>query len=355
MDFDDSRLEDPASLADADDLLRTLASCGSRIRREAADLVDASGSPGPALAGFDAGRRPRGVIALGAEARLLRAVVEPICPVPFVAWTLAGLPGWVGPLDLVVVLASGGSDPDLVLAVREAVRRGCALILASPPGSPIEEFAGSRSTLLVPATTGDPLASAVVVLAVLHELGIGPLVRPESVAVSADRAAEACSPHRDLALNSAKDLALGVAEAQPLVWGGTVLAARAARRVSEGLRQASGRAALAADAAALYPVIDLAEVRDPFADPFDEAAAAPRPVLVVFDDRSDSDRARRERGELQSIADQRQVRVCEVSALGVDELSSDVDRYVSLLQQGLFASAYLGIGLGRDATTEWGA
>ena len=71
-----------------------------------------------------------------------------------------------------------------------------------------------------------------------------------------DQVAEDCSPFADVSENPAKDLALGLADAQPLVWGGSVLAARASRRVAEALRAASGRAALAADADALMPMLD---------------------------------------------------------------------------------------------------
>ena len=48
------------------------------------------------------------MIAAGPDSRLLRAVLEPWCPVPFVAWPDPALPGWAGSLDLVVVLAPDG-------------------------------------------------------------------------------------------------------------------------------------------------------------------------------------------------------------------------------------------------------
>ena len=38
-------------------------------------------------------------------------------------------------------------------------------------------------------------------------------------------------------------LAIALADANPVVWGGSVLAARAARRVAESIRRATGRAA----------------------------------------------------------------------------------------------------------------
>ena len=71
---------------------------------------------------------------------------------------------------------------------------------------------------------------------------------------------------------------MGLADAQPLVWGGSVLAARASRRVAEALRAASGRAALAADADALLPMLESVAPRDPFADPFeDDGLGRPAP------------------------------------------------------------------------------
>ncbi|MFC6396094.1 SIS domain-containing protein [Luteococcus sanguinis] len=332
MEFDDTRLDDPTALAGIDSHLRQLATAGARIR------VAAGSTQLDGLADSELGRRPRGLIALGAEARLLRAVLEPQCPVPFVAWTIDGLPGWVGPLDTVVVLASEGSDPDLMSAVAEATRRGANLLVAAQPGSPIAEQAASRSTVLLPVPLADPLATVVVTLSALNRMGLGPQVHPEVVAERADMVAEECSPHRNLAENPAKDLAVALAEAQPLVWGGTVLAARAARRVAESLRRASGRPALAADASALLPVLRGASSRDLFADPADGL----RPVLVVLDDGSDDERVRRERSELLALAERQQVRVCTVAATAA---AGDVERYVELLQRGLFGAAYLGLGL----------
>lgn len=338
LEFDDSRLDDPEALASADEQLRHLATTGARVRM-AADAVNAVRSDT-----LDLGGRPRGVIALGAEARLVRAMLEPVCPVPFVAWQFDRLPGWVGPLDLVVVLASEGSEPDLMTAVGEAVRRGANILVAADPDSPIAEQAASRSTVLLPTRQADPLATVVVALEVLHLLGLGPSVSTQEVARRADTVAEACSPHRDIASNPAKEVALAMADAEPLVWGGSVLAARAARRVAEALRRASGRPALAADATALLPVIDASRPRDPFADPFDEGGQAPPSVLLVLDDGMQDERVRRERGELVSLAERRGMRVCLIGVAG-DEPVGDLGRYVELLQGGLFTATYLQLGL----------
>ena len=117
--FDESRLDDERALGAADVRLRTLAEAGARVRREASASAEAIAE---AVARVSESR-PRAVIAAGPDSRLLRAVLEPFCPVPFVAWPAPGLPGWAGSLDLVVVLAPEGGDPGTALAVAEAARR----------------------------------------------------------------------------------------------------------------------------------------------------------------------------------------------------------------------------------------
>ena len=118
--FDESRLDDEAALATADLRLRTLAESGARVRREVGDSAEAIAE----AVARSIETRPRAVIAAGPDSRLLRAVLEPFCPVPFVAWPSPALPGWAGSLDLVVVLAPEGADPGTALAVAEAARRG---------------------------------------------------------------------------------------------------------------------------------------------------------------------------------------------------------------------------------------
>jgi hypothetical protein len=123
----------PDGLARADLRLRALAESGARLRREAGERERDPGSQrtGSTLPT----QQPRAVVAAGPDSRLLRAVLEPVCPVPFVAWPRLGLPGWVGSLDLVVVLAPEGSDPAVAAAtVAEATRRGCQLIVFTPAG-----------------------------------------------------------------------------------------------------------------------------------------------------------------------------------------------------------------------------
>jgi hypothetical protein len=120
--------------------------------------------------------------------------------------------------------------------------------------------------------------------------------------------------------------------------------------VAESIRRTSGRAALAADAEHLFPVIEAARRHDVFADPYaapyddlsDPDAPDRRPILVVLDDGSDEPSVREQRGRLVAAARERDVRVETVGT----EAGNEVARYAALLSTGTFAAAYLGVGLG---------
>jgi len=333
--FDEARLDDQGVLAAYDEQLRTLAQAGARIRIEAADAALPAGLE----------LKPRGVVVVGAEARLVRAVLEPVCPVPLIAWSLPGLPGWAGPLDLVVVLASDpeGSRGQVLLATAaEASRRGCMLMLATPSGSALAQAVSSRA-LLVPTRTADPTAAAVVVLSLLNQVGLGPAVNTDHAAEAADMVAEESSPHRDLSTNPAKDLACGLGDAQPLIWGGSVLAARASRRIAAGIRFYSGHPVLAADAREIAQVLQHVSPKDPFADPFTDGEQRST-VLVLLDDELTSPAAAADDRLLRELAEQRGVRICELNA-GV---GSEIDRYVTLLLRGLYGANYLAVATGAE-------
>jgi hypothetical protein len=336
--FDESRLDDEAALSAADLPLRALAESGARVRREAGAAASAIED---AVARVRDQARPRAVIAAGPDSRLLRAVLEPWCPVPFVAWPGPALPGWAGSLDLVVVLAPDGSDAGSASGVAEAVRRGCQVVVACPPGSLVAEHAPGRWSTVLPTSTRDQLATAVVMLAYLDRVQLGPATDAEQVAAALDDVAIGCSPHRDLAVNPAKMLAIALADHNPLVWGGTVLAARAARRVAESIRRASGRTALAGDAEHLLPVLEATPPRDVFDDPFADAQPERRPMLLVLDDGSEDPVVREQRGRLLASAGSRGVRVETVST----DAPSDLARYASLLLAGRYGAEYLRVGL----------
>ena len=336
--FDESRLDDEHALAAADLRLRALAESGARVRREAAASADAMAGAAARLSG-----RPRAVVVAGPDARLVRAVLEPTCPVPFVAWSAPGLPGWAGALDLVVVLAPDGGDPATASAVAEAGRRGCQLVVACPASSLVADHLVGDATVF-PITTTDQTAIAVVLLTFLARVDLGPASDPEEVADALDAVATQCSPYTDISVNPAKSLAIALGDGVPLVWGGSALAARAARRVAEALRRASGRTALAGDADHLLPVLEAARVRSVFDDPFDGALDErhdARPVLLVLDDGTEDDVVNDKRRTLTQAADLHDVRVELLAA----DAGGPVARYAELLLHGRYAAEYLRLGL----------
>ncbi|HEY9353788.1 MAG TPA: hypothetical protein VIP28_11080, partial [Nocardioides sp.] len=207
--FDESRLDDERALAGIDLLLRSLAESGARVRREAAGAAEPLQE---AVRRAAETGRPRAVVAAGPDSRLLRAVLEPFCPVPFVAWPAPGLPGWAGSLDLVVVLAPTGSDPGEASAAAEAVRRGAQLVVAAPEKSLVAQHAEGRDSTLLPVEGGDTLAMAILMLTYLNSVGLGPEADADKVADALDDVATACSPHRDISVNPGKILAISLAD-----------------------------------------------------------------------------------------------------------------------------------------------
>jgi hypothetical protein len=336
--FDESRLDDEVILAAADVRLRALAESGARVRR-AALAERATGR-------FDGS--PRAIVAAGPDSRLLRAVLEPTCPVPFVAWPNAGLPGWVGSLDLIVVLAPGGDDPQTASAVAEAVRRGAHVLVATRAGSLVAQHAVGRDATVLEVDTTDQLAHAVLVLNVLGAYGLGPITEPEDVAVALDDVAIACSPSRELTVNPAKELAIAHGDTTPLVWGGSVPVARAARRIAESLRRTTGRTALAGGADQLIPLLERAPLRDVFADPFDGDGPEARPSLIVLDEPDPEPLDVHDRRRLVEIADARGVRVDIVSLPEAAASRTSLAHYAALVLQGRYIAEYLGIGLVED-------
>ncbi len=221
-------------------------------------------------------------------------------------------------------------------------------MVACPAESLVAEHAAGRHTTIIPTASRDQLAVAVVMLQFLSRVDLGPHTDPEEVATALDDVAVACSPHRDLAVNPAKMVAIALADSTPLCWGGSVLAARAARRVSEAVRRASGRTTVAGDAEHLLPLVAAARPHDVFSDPFADPDGDPeppdrRPMLLVLDDGAEDPTVVDQRGRLTAEADERGVRV----ELLTCDTGSEVARYASLLGQGRYAAAYLALGLGR--------
>ena len=166
------------SLAAADPRLRALAESGARVRREAGEAAEATAE---AVARASDAARPRAVDRrrprLPAAARRARAVVPgavrrlartPACPAGPAASTSSSSSPPTAP------------TPGTASAVAEAVRRGCQVVVACPA-----ELAGRRArrrpldARSLPTVTRDQLATAVVMLEYLDQVGLGPRADPE--------------------------------------------------------------------------------------------------------------------------------------------------------------------------------
>ena len=290
--------------------------------------------------------RPRAVIAAGPDSRLLRAVLEPWCPVPFVAWPAPGLPGL-------------GRQPRPGRRARPRRRRHRHRLRRRRGRTPrlpgrrrlpadarmVAEHAAGRWSTILPTTTRDQLATAVVMLEYLDRVSLGPRADAEQVAEALDAVAIACSPHRDLAVNPAKMLAIALADANPVVWGGSVLAARAARRVAESIRRAT------------RPHRAGRRRRAPAAgDRGGPAARRLRRPVRRRRGRAAADAAgprRRRRGRRRARAARpaagrrRRARGVRVETVTTDA-PTEVARYASLLLSGTYAAEYLRIGFVED-------
>jgi hypothetical protein len=119
------------------------------------------------------------------------------------------------------------------------------------------------------------------------------------------------------------------------------LADRAGRRLAEAIRQISHRLALAADATEFTPLLTAATPPDPFADPFLDPVSATTYCLVSLDDASDDPLVDQTRRRLESLAESHGVRLARIGY----GLGSPLQRYACLLQHGLFAAAFLELGL----------
>src|SRR6478752_6233586 len=130
--LDESLIDDEAQIAERDSrqTLRALATAGAQVR-EAITLAR--------------GERPRSVLvaSLGGSAvvaDVLELLAEPGSPVPVSVRRNLPLPGWVGPLDLVVAVSLSGRAKGPVAVAAEAARRGASLLTVGAADSPLADI-----------------------------------------------------------------------------------------------------------------------------------------------------------------------------------------------------------------------
>ena len=272
--FDETLLDDPEALSRADRraLLRGAAEAGARVRTAVRHATEAG------IQELKPDGRPRAVLIAGpgmaatGVAELLGTLAGASCPVTRLTPTGVvpapgalrwELPGWAGPVDLLLVATPDGSEPGLTLLVDQAYRRGCTVVAVAPAGTPVTESVEGAHGLHVPMATApheqaEPLtASAPGVLWALLTPLLSLLDRtglltasPETlgrVADRLDRVAERCGPAIATYSNPAKTLAAELSEALPVVWTEGSSAGPAGRRFAAALAELAGRPALTAE------------------------------------------------------------------------------------------------------------
>jgi hypothetical protein len=285
--FDESLLENPEALARADThgLLRGVAAAGARVRT-ALRLAEEAG-----VGTLRPDGRPRTLLVAGsgpeaaAIADLLGALAGGTCPVEVLAptgptpqqsrWTL---PGWAGPLDLLLLITPQGTEQGLTDLVEQAYRRGCTACAVTPAKAPLADavaqvhglalpFAGNGNGTGAPSYGGangdDPAADTgafwallVPMLALTDRLGVlaAPADRLQAVADRLDEVAGRCGPAVATYTNPAKTLAAELNDTLPLLWSQGRVAAAAARRFATVLATRAGQPALSAELPAALTV-----------------------------------------------------------------------------------------------------
>ena len=123
------------------------------------------------------------------------------------------LPGFVGSLDLVVVLTQDPGDGAAATFLADAVSRGASTVLIGANSGPVRYAAGA-DTIVVPESTlpteGSflgPLGFILGILATVDASAVGAAANLTDVADLVDQELAACGPDRDIASNPARQLA----------------------------------------------------------------------------------------------------------------------------------------------------
>ena len=366
MILDDSVLDDADALVrlDPGEMLRAVATSGAQVREALLATEDAG------LAPVAADGRPRAVVVTGmggsgVVADVVAAVAGAGCPVPIVANRGHQLPGWVGPLDLVVAVSCSGSTEETLTAADAALRRGCRLVTVGAAGSPLAELSadGRGTHLAVDAQGRMPRANlwglAVPALLVLDAIGLVDVPRGllSALADQLDAAAEQCGPTTDSVDNPAKKLALEVGGSLPFVWGASDIAAVAAGRFACQLPENAKYPAVHGALTEVHhnqvvafagPFGELAgdDSDDLFRDRVDEGPGWPRIRLVLLRDAEELPPVAARADASLTLAERYGVPTSELRAAG----DHPVLRLASLVAPTDFASVYLALLQGVDPT-----
>ncbi len=360
---DDLVLDDPDALALADPggTLRATATAGSQVR-----LALTSLDPG-VLERISADGRPRSLVIAGMggsgiSADVCAAIAGTGSPIPIVAIRGYVLPGWVGPMDLVIGVSCSGATEETLAVVDEAGRRGCRLVGVAASGSPLEQLVSSYGdSAFIPVDAQGRMPRISLWTLVTPILRIANALRIADVSVDElqaaadhlDELAITYGPAVPLIDNPAKTLGLELAADLPMVWGsgelGSVAAYRLACQLAENAKlpavhgeipEANHNQVVVFDG----PVAGSEPLADIFRDRVEEPDAQRRLRLVLLRDSVEHPQVAMRADVSQALAESRGIPVSNVTAAG----DSALLRLVSLLAIVDFASVYAALALGVD-------
>jgi len=358
--IDDLILDDFARMSalDASQMLPAVASSGAQMR-EAITSMDRSG-----LAEISKGQQPRNIVVAGLGGSgvggdVLKAVIGQSTPLPIISERSHSLPGWVGPMDVVIGVSCSGMTEETLSTTAEAGRRGARVITIGAGGSDLEKLSNSISGAIhfaIDAKGRSPRASlwthATPLLMVANALGITNINEKEFeiAADLMDELSVANGPSVPLGENSAKALALSCAESLPMVWGTGMIGATAAGRF---MAQLAENAKIPAAHGELPEVghnqivtfdgvlAGAAPARDIFRD--DELIDR-RTHLYILRDTNEHPAVEKRIGIVSQIAADRNVPVTLIQA----QDGHPISRLASLVIPTDWASVYAGLALGID-------
>ena len=346
---------------DSAGMLRDVATSGAQVRQAVAAAAEAGVG---ALA--EAGR-PRAVVVTGMGGSgiagdVLAVVAGLTCSVPITVHRGYGLPGWVGAADLVAAVSCSGTTEETLSAAEECVRRGARLVAVGATDSPLHDIATQGRAPFVPVSVGrQPRAAlwslAVPVIAAAQASGVLDIEAGEFAAAAdiLDAVSQSCRPGSETFVNPAKSLAIELSESIPVIWGSSSLAGVAAYRFACQLAENARYPALSGvlPEAGHNQIVTFDGVlahgdgdEDLFRDRVDDPADSRRLRLVMLRDGEEHPRVRARREAAVELAQQRGVRVSEISA----DAGGPLVRLASLVGPADFASVYLALLLGIDPT-----
>jgi hypothetical protein len=383
--LDERRIDSEESLAalDSRGSLRALATAGAQVREAIALSAEAG------IERVAGGERPRSVLvaSLGGTAvvcDVLELLAEPGSPVPVSTRRNMPLPGWVGPLDLVIAVSQSGRAAGPLALAAEAGRRGAALLTVGAADSPLADVCARARGVHIRVGTGrtssrtalwSMLAPVMLAAGHLGLIDVSPHVL-EEVADRLDERAEACRPSSESFVNPAKVLAVDLAETVPVVLGdgplNGVAAARAASMLARTARVPATCGELPDDASQIVACLDGPYTpafagtdspsgagseggadrgeRDIFADPYLDGPAGPRLGLLMLRD-AVPETPSPEEAEVEALAEAvvesargSGVRVAQVTA----EPGHPLVRLAGQIAMTDFAATYLALGFGLD-------